>query len=78
MYLRDNSIPPRDDYTNIDRIDIFSPEQKQLLREMNGLRNRVIHRYNGTDEILALNGILKALPDMQRLYETIERWIENN
>jgi hypothetical protein len=30
MYLRDNNIPPRDDYANIDRVELFSNDQKQL------------------------------------------------
>lgn len=76
MYLRDNRIPPRDDYVNIERVDLFSSSQKQLLREMNGLRNRIVHRYNGTDELLALSGILGSLPDILLLVQVIEEWIE--
>jgi uncharacterized protein YutE (UPF0331/DUF86 family) len=78
MYLRDNNIPPRDDYTNIDRVDLFSNEQKQLLREMNGLRNRIIHRYNGTDDTLALTGICQSLSDMISLAKTFQVWIDNS
>ncbi len=75
MFLRDNQQPARDDYSNIDRIDLFSPDQKQLLREMNGLRNRIIHRYNGTDESLALAGIEQSLPEIRSLVLVIEEWI---
>jgi len=78
MYMRDNQVPARDDYSNIDRIDLFLPEQKQLLREMNGLRNRIIHRYNGTDEILAIAGIEKSLPDILLLIQVIEEWIRRH
>ncbi|HWQ64777.1 MAG TPA: HepT-like ribonuclease domain-containing protein [Methanospirillum sp.] len=42
---------------------------------MNGLRNRIIHRYNGTDEVLALAGIEKSLPDIRLLILVIEEWI---
>lgn len=78
MYLRDNNIPPRDDYSNIDKTDIFSPEQKKLLREMNGLRNRIIHRYNGTDEKLAIQGIFEVLPEINMLRENFLIWTEKN
>ena len=75
MFLRDNQEPARDDYSNIDRIDLFSPDQKHLLREMNGLRNRIIHQYNGTDESLALTGIEQSLPEIRSLAQVIEEWI---
>jgi uncharacterized protein YutE (UPF0331/DUF86 family) len=75
MILRDTKVPARDDYSNIDRISLFSVEQKQLLRVINGLRNRIIHRYNGTDEVLALTGIKQSLPDIRLLVLVIEEWI---
>ncbi len=77
MFLRDNQVPSRDDYSNIERTDLFSPDQKQLLREMNGLRNRIIHRYNGTDEDLALAGIAQSLPEIRSLTQVIEEWTSN-
>ncbi|PWR71606.1 DUF86 domain-containing protein [Methanospirillum lacunae] len=75
MILRDTKVPARDDYSNIDQISLFSAEQKRLLREMNGLRNRIIHRYNGTDEVLALAGINQSLPEICLLVQVIEEWI---
>lgn len=76
MYLRDQDIAARDDYSNIDRIDLFSPGQKELLRGMNGLRNRIIHRYNATDEQLALTGISESLVDIRSLISVIDAWID--
>jgi uncharacterized protein YutE (UPF0331/DUF86 family) len=78
MYLRDNNIPPRDDYSNTDKTDIFSPAQKQLLREMNGLGNRIIHRYNGTDENLAIQEIFEVLPEINMVRENFLIWTEKN
>ncbi len=75
MFLRDNQQPARDDYSNIDMIDLFSPDQKQLLHEMNGMRNRIIHQYNGTDESLVLAGIQQSLPEIRSLVLVIEEWI---
>jgi uncharacterized protein YutE (UPF0331/DUF86 family) len=78
MYLRDSGIPARDDYTNIERIPGFSTEQKELLRGMNGLRNRIIHRYNGTDEKLALSGIAESLPEILSITKVFETWVHQN
>jgi uncharacterized protein YutE (UPF0331/DUF86 family) len=78
MYLRDHQIPSRDDYSNIELITGFSSGQKQLLREMNGLRNRIIHRYNGTDERLALEGIIRSLPEIRSIIREEEKWILND
>jgi uncharacterized protein YutE (UPF0331/DUF86 family) len=75
MYLRDHDIPSRDDYSNIDRIDLFSEGQKKLLREMNGMKTRIVHRYNGTDESLALSYISLSMPAIHSLVQVIEQWI---
>lgn len=75
MFLRDQDIPSRDDYSNIDRINLFTDDQKKTLRAMNGMRNRIIHRYNGTDEILAITGISQAMPDIRLLVQVMEQWI---
>ena len=75
MHLRDQDYPARDDYSNIEKTDTFSQVQKDLLRGMNGLRNRIIHRYNATDEKLALTGIAESLVDIPGLILVFEEWI---
>jgi uncharacterized protein YutE (UPF0331/DUF86 family) len=75
MYLRDSGIPSRDDYSNIDRIDLFSIDQKGTIRAMNGMRNRIMHRYNGTDELLALTGISRSMTTIRAIVGVMEQWI---
>jgi len=75
MYIRDQGIAARDDYSNIDVITLFSDKEKELLRAMNGLRNRIIHRYNATDEKLAIIGINDSLPEVNSLLVVFEEWI---
>lgn len=75
MYLRDSGIPSRDDYSNIDRIDLFSIDQKGIIRAMNGMRNRIMHRYNGTDELLALTGISRSMTTIRAIVGVMEQWI---
>jgi len=74
MHLRDQGSAARDDYSNIESSDSFTLSQKELLRGMNGLRNRVIHRYNATDERLALTGIKQSLDDIRTLIMVFEEW----
>ncbi|KXB04682.1 hypothetical protein AKJ49_01805, partial [candidate division MSBL1 archaeon SCGC-AAA382A03] len=41
-----------DDYTNIEKLrkrGILSEEQEGLMKEANGLRNRLVHEYNGLE-----------------------------
>jgi uncharacterized protein YutE (UPF0331/DUF86 family) len=75
MYLRDQNIGARDDYSNIERIDLLSEEQKEVLRGMNGLRNRIIHRYNSTDERLAMSGIVESLTYVHQIIMVFDKWL---
>lgn len=77
MYLRDQNIPARDDYSNIEKIDLFSEDQKELLRGMNGLRNRIIHRYNSTDERLAMSGIVESLTYVHHIIRVLDKWLNS-
>jgi len=78
MNLRDTDLPARDDYSNIERISLFSKKDQQVLSEMNGLRNRIIHRYNSTDERIALERIECFLPLIEDRLEDFSRWIQNS
>ena len=75
IILRDHDIPARDDYSNIDQWGIFASEEKLSLREMNGLRNRIIHRYNATDEQLALEQVREYRRIVPNFLEKINAWL---
>lgn len=76
MYMRDTDLPARDDYSNIERMSLFSKMDQQVLSEMNGLRNRIIHRYNSTDERIAIERIEYFLPILEDRLEDFKRWIQ--
>lgn len=42
---------------------------------MNGMRNRIMHRYNGTDELLALTGISRSMTAIRAIVGVMEQWI---
>lgn len=52
MKIRDMGLKVDDDATNIDKIagkGIISQEEADFLKEMNGVRNFVVHRYDRLD-----------------------------
>ena len=49
MVLKDTSVPPTDDYTNISRFleqGLITEAMGRALREANGIRNRLLHVHN--------------------------------
>ena len=69
MKIRDMGLKVDDDATNIDKITgkgIISQGEADFLKEMNGVRNFIVHRYNQVDmnivnEALSKIGDLKAI-----------------
>jgi len=52
MKIRDMGLKVDDDATNIEKItgkEIISQEEADFLREMNGVRNFIVHRYDRLD-----------------------------
>jgi len=80
MACKDLKIIPKDDYTNIDLLfekKIISNKLKNALSESNGLRNRLVHRYNGLDDSLAFDSILTHLTAISDFIEMIEIWLRS-
>ena len=55
MLLKDHGKTVEDDYTNVEKLERIAINKKDadILREANGLRNRIIHRYNRVDDMIA-------------------------
>jgi uncharacterized protein YutE (UPF0331/DUF86 family) len=75
MMCRDSDLIVKDDYTNIERV-IEDGDIRDILIRANGLRNRIIHLYNKTDEILALEGMKELLPGIEKFGEKAKEWIK--
>ena len=75
MACKDEEIVPRDDYTNIERLEFLDENMKKALMEANGLRNRLVHRYNQMDDLIAFVSIKELLPKIEEFVDVIERWI---
>lgn len=77
MMCKDSKIPPKDDYTNIELLKDKIPfeNMEETLIEANGLRNRLVHRYNTTDDLLAFESIKEILPKISTFIEGVKKWI---
>lgn len=76
MACKDEKITPKDDYTNIENIDFIDESMKGVLVEANGLRNRLVHRYNQSDDLIALVSIKELLPSIEDFVEVVEQWMQ--
>ncbi len=78
MILKDSTIPPTDDYTNIARVlelGLITKEVGIILKEANGLRNRLIHVYNDVDIDILLESIKRVLPGLTEFLNVVEKWL---
>lgn len=78
MIIKDKKLIPKDDYLNIDiakENKLLTKDLCDALRDMNGLRNRIIHEYNGLRDNLALDSIEGLLPQVTKFTELVEKWL---
>ncbi len=77
MSVRDSGIPPRDDYVNIERWGkMVNEDLSKCLKIANGLRNRLVHHYNGLDDRLAIESIRELLPCLKDFSRVMEKWLK--
>ena len=79
MVVKDINIIPKDDYLNFDILvenEIISKSIANNLKHANGLRNRIVHNYNGLDEKIALKSIKKYYPYFEKFKNGIDKWLK--
>jgi uncharacterized protein YutE (UPF0331/DUF86 family) len=79
MIVRDTGKVPKDDYENISvlcDLGIISEEISNALKELNGLRNRIVHEYNGLNEKLFIESIGRILPCVEQFVEGVKSWLK--
>lgn len=77
MMLKDSGKIAEDDYTNINkavRLGLIPYKLKPSLDDLNGLRNRIVHEYNGLDDKIAFNAMDEILPSIKGFVEVVEKW----
>ena len=79
MILKDEKEIPKDDYSNIslaEKKGLLKSGICNALRELNGLRNRLVHEYNGLDDRIALDSIDELLPKIENFSAWARKWLE--
>lgn len=68
MLTKDAGLVVEDDYTNIEKLSregIIGTKEEGTLKEYNGLRNSIVHRYGSLD----MGRVVEALDEIDRLYQ---------
>lgn len=81
MVVKDLKIIPKDDYINIDVLaekDVISKDLAYNMKQANGLRNRIVHNYNGLNEEIGFKSIQKYLEHLDKYKEDIDNWLQKN
>lgn len=77
MFLKDSGHPPKDDYTNIQKWgELMNKNLSECLKIANGLRNRLVHHYNGLNDRLALESIMDVIPCLQEFIKVMKSWLK--
>jgi uncharacterized protein YutE (UPF0331/DUF86 family) len=81
MMVKDLRTIPKDDYSNMKILEnkkIISSNLAAKLREANGLKNRIVHDYNGLDDSIAYNRIKFLLNHFKELKVNVKEWLKTN
>lgn len=69
----------QDDYSTIDelvRLGILTPETGRDAKTANGLRNRLVHEYDGVDDTIAYTAMHRLLPVLRTFAQEITTWLK--
>mgnify|MGYP000032265554 CR=1 FL=1 len=75
MLVKDLGRRVEDDYSNIETLQELGVLDKKLsesLKRCNGLRNWLVHRYNGVDEELVLSSVGEVRDTLIKFIEKVE------
>ena len=81
MIIKDLKDIPKDDYSNIDILrkkGIIDFNLSENINEATGLRNRIIHDYNGLDDKIAYSRLVELLKSFKQFCKVILKWLESN
>ena len=77
--LKDIGEFPKDDYTNVEILEsrkLISKSLSGALKELNGLRNRIVHEYNGLADEIAITSFEELLPHVKEFLEVVRKWLK--
>ena len=77
MMLSDLKMAVKDDYSNIAKLkekNILAEYHAGIAITANGLRNRIVHRYNSVDEKIFVESAKELLPKLANLLQHLENY----
>jgi uncharacterized protein YutE (UPF0331/DUF86 family) len=80
MLRRGRNSSAKDDYSNIDFLvetGILDERMAEKIKEAHGLRNRLIHGYDGVDDETACYAIKELIDDLKDFSVVVLEWISN-
>ena len=78
MMAKEEGILVKDDYTNLERLKtLLEPDVIENLKRANGLRNVLVHEYNGVDDTLASESVQEVLPSFWVFGSMVREWLKN-
>ena len=75
MLTKDVGLAVGDDYTNIEKLareSIIGMNEMEVLKEYNGLRNSIVHRYGTLD----MERVIEGLDGIDKLYQVVVKLAE--
>ncbi len=75
MLVRDISFEVSDDYGNIEILKekkLVGSDLSEELKKLNGVRNAIVHKYEGVNNELILRNIIRIKETLQRFVEIAE------
>jgi uncharacterized protein YutE (UPF0331/DUF86 family) len=78
MYLSDKDKVVGDNYENLEACsgELFDKEINKDLKNLNGLRNRIVHEYDKIQHDTAYKAIKDTKPAVKKFRESVEQWIK--
>ena len=80
MMASDSKLIVQDDYTNVDKLvssKLISKETADSLKEATGLRNRLVHEYNGIESKTAFESIKALIPKLTAFSVEVKEWLKS-
>ncbi|MCG3217418.1 MAG: DUF86 domain-containing protein [Candidatus Heimdallarchaeota archaeon] len=81
MICMDEKISPRSDKINVDAIvkdGLLTTDFAKVINEARGLRNILVHEYNGIISDQAIDSIGKLLPHLKQVSKVFREWLTQN
>ncbi|KAA0002883.1 MAG: DUF86 domain-containing protein [Thermoplasmata archaeon] len=69
----------KDDYTNIDFLvekKVIGSKTGKKMKEANGLRNRLIHEYDGLNDMLAYESMKELVNHLKSFSQEVLKWMK--